>query len=406
MAKDPQGAVSHRRPNYTMVSRACATRVAGRRSAESTRRRRRLVVGLARSPACALRAWLCGRWSAARRLPRRCPRQSRSLRRNDSTGQPDLDELAALLQSVLSRNLAALPGHDCDGAGAISASGIDPRDQPAPAPGYIVAVTIRRAVSGIAADVALIRKGDANPCGTTTFEGDALGVLRSDHGESRERARTPLRGRPDHHRVRTALGCEVADARTREALYVVPEGPDRARQSEAARDRPRPRPTCSKAPIKRDEIVRVRACRPESGVFVTVQAHREPLAGRRDERGQSRAGDRSRAPIRRYLASALALQCGTQEERRRAGSETRPWRLTPDSDDAPPRSRPRAHRPRTTARRGVGRSCSVAVALRPSHWMKYYSLGRSLLVTANRSGGDRCRSNGEGPPAETSKPPT
>ena len=177
MAKDPRARFASAAELYDELRRVRDI-LAGRRSPNDTRRR--LVVGLGALAALAVAGWLM--WPLVRRPPAPPPVPPTVAIppvNNASTGQADLDELGALLQSVLSRNLVALPGLTVVPAPVPSANqGNDTPGQPVPAPGYIVAVTIRRAVSGIAADVDLIRKGDAQPVWHDHVEDDALGVLR------------------------------------------------------------------------------------------------------------------------------------------------------------------------------------------------------------------------------------
>jgi serine/threonine protein kinase/tetratricopeptide (TPR) repeat protein len=95
---------------------------------------------------------------------------------NASTDQADVDELGSLLQSILSRNLAVVPGITIVPApppgGPTTALAQSP---PQPA-NYTVSVTIRRAVSGVAADVDVLRNGDTRPT-RQPFTGDELTLL-------------------------------------------------------------------------------------------------------------------------------------------------------------------------------------------------------------------------------------
>ncbi len=192
--------------------------------------RRRGVVALTALAGLALAAWLTGplfhRPPAPAPIP---PTVAIPPVNNASTGQAELDELGALLQSVLSRNLVALPGLTIVSVPVPSANqGNDVPGQPVPAPGYTVAVTIRRAVSGIAADV------DSDPKGRRISRVARPGCRSRRswcsaiyHREGRERARSPLRGRPNHDRGQPHSAATVADPGRRGAFFV-PEGPDRA----------------------------------------------------------------------------------------------------------------------------------------------------------------------------------
>ena len=97
---------------------------------------------------------------------------------NGSANQPELDELGSLLQSVLSRNLAFLPGVTIVPASASPARTQASAPGPPAPPGYTLSVTIRRAVAGLAADVEILRGGE-RLSGPQPFTGDELGLLRS-----------------------------------------------------------------------------------------------------------------------------------------------------------------------------------------------------------------------------------
>jgi serine/threonine protein kinase/tetratricopeptide (TPR) repeat protein len=93
---------------------------------------------------------------------------------NASTDEAELAELGSLLQSVLSRNLALLPGIT-----VVPAPLPTPTGQPS-APGHVsqavghtIAVTVRRAVPGLAADVDILRSGDSRPV-RQNFTGDEV----------------------------------------------------------------------------------------------------------------------------------------------------------------------------------------------------------------------------------------
>ena len=81
------------------------------------------------------------------------------------TNDAELDELAALLGSALSRNLAGRPGITVVASASASAN-------------YRTAISLRRTVTGLSAEVALERDGSRQPVWRSQFEGDALGVVR------------------------------------------------------------------------------------------------------------------------------------------------------------------------------------------------------------------------------------
>ena len=96
-----------------------------------------------------------------------------------STDQADVDELVALLQSIVARNLAHVPGITIVPAplqlpGAQTAA---PGQSAPQRPEYTVLVTIRRAVSGFAADVDVLRNGTRLVL--QQFTGDELALLSS-----------------------------------------------------------------------------------------------------------------------------------------------------------------------------------------------------------------------------------
>jgi serine/threonine protein kinase/tetratricopeptide (TPR) repeat protein len=98
---------------------------------------------------------------------------------NASTDQADLNELGSLLQSVLSRNLAALSGVTIVPA-PVSSPGAQtpaPAQVSRPAP-FTLSVTIRRAVSGLAGEAGIRGGGDTQPL-RVQFSGDELGVFSS-----------------------------------------------------------------------------------------------------------------------------------------------------------------------------------------------------------------------------------
>ncbi len=81
-----------------------------------------------------------------------------------TTNDGELEELAALLGSVLSRNVGRVPGVTLVASAAASTT-------------YRTAISVRRTVTGVAADVALEQEGRTSPVWQDHFEGDALGVL-------------------------------------------------------------------------------------------------------------------------------------------------------------------------------------------------------------------------------------
>jgi serine/threonine protein kinase/tetratricopeptide (TPR) repeat protein len=98
---------------------------------------------------------------------------------NASTDQADLDELGALLQSVLSRNLSRVSGITIVPAPLASPSGQPPAaGQSAQPAGYTMSLTIRRAVPALAAEAEIGRSGDTRP-EQQSFAGDELSLISS-----------------------------------------------------------------------------------------------------------------------------------------------------------------------------------------------------------------------------------
>lgn len=96
-----------------------------------------------------------------------------------STDQADVDELGSLLQSILARNLARVPGITIVPAPVRPPSGqtATPGQSSPQPPDYTVSVTIRRAVSGFAADVDILRHGTRLML--QQFTGEELALLSS-----------------------------------------------------------------------------------------------------------------------------------------------------------------------------------------------------------------------------------
>ena len=87
---------------------------------------------------------------------------------NESTAQPELDELARLIQSVVARNLADAPSL---GLKLVSGIPVDPKS----APGYATAVTLRHVTEGVNAKVELRRLGTT--VSSAEVKGNPLTVL-------------------------------------------------------------------------------------------------------------------------------------------------------------------------------------------------------------------------------------
>ena len=211
MAKDPRARFASAAELYDELRRVRDT-LAGRRSPNDTRRR--LVVGLGALAALAVAGWLM--WPLVRRPPAPPPVPPTIAIppvNNASTGQADLDELGALLQSVLSRNLGPCQGsrlcpRRCHRRTRETMRRDNRcrrrlhrgRDDPASGVG-----DCRRRGS--------IQKGDARPVWHDHVEDDALGVLRF----TTEKVASALEGHYAGGRTMTEpnrLGCDSCRPRT------------------------------------------------------------------------------------------------------------------------------------------------------------------------------------------------
>ncbi|HKW01378.1 MAG TPA: serine/threonine-protein kinase [Vicinamibacterales bacterium] len=146
-------------------------RLRGGTPRKPVRSRRRLVpIGVAAVLVGALAWWLAVRGGAPQRfIPVAPSTVAIPPVVTAIADQADLDELGSLLQSVLSRNLAVLPGITI-----VPAAG--PSTEP---PGYTVSLTIRRAVSGLGADADIRRSGEARPARQPFTGADELALADS-----------------------------------------------------------------------------------------------------------------------------------------------------------------------------------------------------------------------------------
>jgi eukaryotic-like serine/threonine-protein kinase len=141
--------------------------------------RRSVLIGAAAIAALAIVAWLMFRPGPSR--PPTIGPGTVAIQPvvNASTDQADLEELGSLLQSVLSRNLGLVPGITIVSAPLPSPSGQPASGQSPPQPAdYTVSLAIRRAVTGLAADVEILRNGETRRV-PQRFTGDELTVLSS-----------------------------------------------------------------------------------------------------------------------------------------------------------------------------------------------------------------------------------
>jgi len=339
------------------------------------------VITLATVASLALVAWLL--WPTLRRSLTAIPVPATIAIppvANDSTGQPELDELASLLQSVLSRNLAALPDVTIvPGPLPSSNAGARGGGQPTPGASYTVAVRVRRAVSGFFVDAALMRKGDARPLWQDHHVADAVGLLRF----ATDNVAAALE--------RTYAGGQTTMSEIRAQVRALPTTDSEALrdylQGRAALDTSDQGETDQKAAalfesaIKRDEsfaFARAGLSLAYSSLFKHTREAKwldEATNAARDALEIDSRADQA------HVASALAFRAAKKKneavlEARRAVD------LTPDGDDG--------HRVLGLAlfdhdeRDAAITELQAAVRLRPGHWSNHYYLGWALL-TARRT---------------------
>ena len=380
MSKDPKTRIPSAAEFHKGLARVRDTR-SGRRSGPELGPawRRRLVITLATIAGLALVAWLL--WPALRRSPAAAPVPATIAIppvANDSIDQPDLDELASLLQSVLSRNLAALPDVTIVTGTLPSPSGGAPAGgQPAPGAGYTVALRVRRAVSGISADVALMRPGDARPLWQDHLAGDALDLLRAATDKVAAALERNAGSRMMTSEIRArmrALPTANSEA-LREYLQgrVVLDTSDLGETDQKAA-------ALFESAIKRDESFAFA----HAGLSLTYSSLFKHTREARWLDDATNAARRALAIDSRadqaYVASALAFRAA--KKKNEAVLEARQAvDLTPDSDDG--------HRVLGLAlfdhdeRDAAIAELQLAVRLRPRHWSNHYYLGWALL-TAHR----------------------
>jgi len=374
MAKDPKTRIPSAAEFHKGLARVRDTR-SGRLGAAW---RRRVVVSLVTIAGLALAAWLL--WPTLRRSLAAIPVPATIAIppvANESTDQPDLDELGSLLQSVLSRNLAALPDVTIvPGTVPSSNAGARAGVQPIPGASYTVAVRVRRAVSGISVDAALMRKGDARPLWQDRFVGDAVGVVRF----ATDSLATALE--------RNHAGSQTMTSEIRAKMRVLPTVDREALreyvQGRAMLDTSDLSETDQKAvalfasAIKRDEsfaFAHASLSQAYSSLLKHSTGESSWLDRATDAAQQSLAID----PLcdQAYLASALVFRASKKKDN--AVREARKAvALTADSDDA--------HRILGLALTDQDQTDEALAELRtaidiaPRHWVNHYSLGWSLLV--------------------------
>ncbi|HUL73305.1 MAG TPA: protein kinase, partial [Vicinamibacterales bacterium] len=294
---------------------------------------------------------------------------------NDSTGQADLDELGSLLQSVLSRNLTALPGITIVRAPVTAAAGSPPDKPPSQPPTYTAALRIRRALSGIVVDADLQQQGDSRPA-PHAFSGDELKVLRSAvEGVTASVQQRYRPGRPASDAGRDEL--QTMPTTDGQALVSYLRGRIALDTSEDAKT-DQVAVSAFQEAIKRDRSFAFA----HAGLSQAYSSLVRHTTGEPDwlDRAKDAADQALKIDPRcdqAHLAMALVFRAAQQRDG--AVVEARQAVvLTPDSDDA------RRILGLTLIDQGQDEAgfeeLQAAAALRPRHWMNYYVLGRSLLV--------------------------
>ena len=292
-----------------------------------------------------------------------------------STDQANLDELGTLLQSVLSRNLAALPGIRIVQAALPIATGpIVAASQASPTADYTASVMIRRGSYGLAADVGLWHRGDTAQVWQKPIEGLEIGLLRSlVDGLATELEATRASSRTVDDDVRTRMRhLPTADDRALlsylQGRTVLDTSEDEKTDNQAA--------TLFQDAIRRDKSFAFAQAGLSQAYSSRFKHTRETLWLVQAKDAANRALELDPQSDQAHLALAVVHLGESKDD---AILEARQAvRLTPDSDDA--------HRILGLALISQGQSDTgfaellTATALMPRHWMNYYALGRSLLA--------------------------
>jgi serine/threonine protein kinase/tetratricopeptide (TPR) repeat protein len=286
---------------------------------------------------------------------------------NESTGQPDLDELGVLLQSSIARNIASFPGV------RLVASNDEARGSQR-SPDYTTSVTLRPTLTGIAAQVEL-RQGTTT-LSTDSPEGDAVTVLRE--------VADQLAGALEKH-FGSGRGPSPTDA-ARAAYRYTPTKDGQALTSYlTARlllDTSRNETADDKAASAFQDAVN----RDKSFAFAYAglsQAYSSHYNHLTDSAFLNRSEDAATQALKLdpkvdQAHIAMALVHKYRSKGTDAVTEARSAvALTPDSDDAY-RTLGIVLVDKTRRDSGIP-ELSLATKLRPTHWINYYHLARNLL---------------------------
>jgi len=292
---------------------------------------------------------------------------------------PELDELGVLLGSVLSRNLAALPGVTIvvpdlaqDGS---PGSKTAPTAGPSPPRAYSVTLTIRRKGSAVVAAGALIRQGESRPIWDQEFEGEALGVLRfatTNLATAFERDLAlgrVLTGEQRTRLQRLPTGDAQALVSYLRGRVVLDTATNRAADDEAAAAYARA--------IQRDAAF-AEAHAGLAQVFLLTQRHAPGESGWRDKAKEAAAKAVALDTLSdlAHVACALVARELTQKDDALVHAR-RAVILNPSGDDG--------HRVLGLALIDAGQAdlgfaaLRQAVSLRPGHWANAYALGIAQL---------------------------
>ena len=306
-----------------------------------------------------------------------------------STDDAELDEIGVLLGSVLSRNLAALPGVTIvSTAAGASPSPPDARsgDSPAPVRENRVALSLRRTVSGLAVAGTLNRRGETTPIWEDGSEGDALTVLRfatSTLASALERELSLGRNLTSEQRTRLAQ-LPTADAQGLTSYLRGRVVLDRA-ENKAADDKA----IAAFAEATARDPTFATAQAGLSLAFLSALKHAPAEKAARDKAKDAAAKAVALDPLsdHAHIASALVSK-ELQQKDDALGHARRAVELNPDGDDG---RRVLGLTLIDAAQLDVGQidaglaELRQAAALRPRHWINQYTLGvQSLIKGRNR----------------------
>jgi tetratricopeptide (TPR) repeat protein len=284
---------------------------------------------------------------------------------NDRPDEPEFAEFGSLVQSILARNFAELPGIKIVAAEAPDAIAGHA------APEYATRINLRHSAKGIGATAQLLR-GETVVWRDDT-EGDELAVLQFVTNkfltglEPKNRLSDPLT-----EAERAALRLPTQQAKALSAYVHARTLLDTSDSSQTDNDAA----NVFRGAIDRDPSFAF-AQAGLSQAYSSLAKHSESKDLQQAVTAANAALDLDRKVDQAHLALALA-QLGVHNSAAAVDEARNALALTPDSDDA--------HRVLGLALvasknfdAGIA-ELKTAVALRRDHWLNYYALGRSLLV--------------------------